>query len=535
MVDGLENPYRTDRTADDLFVGREDLIGTLLATVRERRNAIHAVMGGRGMGKSSFAGQLSKRLGSDAFTITATGDVAAVTLKLSSAFRDTLGVEFDTSNPVDALVTATKGHASGRLALVLDEVEKVIDDPLGIGFLDNLREAYERAGGSLAVIVLGGTKVRELLTSEASPFLRIAGPIHTLTGLALDEAAKLLREPLGLDVPDDVVEALWAETAGHPWLLQIFMENAVKRASSVAAIVSQLPAAVQAAESRLHSVAFPIWWKNLQTKGQEVYRIVARQSSSVPRARWVATFGDDPQPWLEVLASTGLVSLDEREVLARGALFQRWVQQTHPLAALASAPDPDQLGTWISSVSADAFEYLVVRALATWARTTVEFPAAAIRREDRAKSGNSALQPEAFFQMHAIVALLQHEREIQAEPEALSMGIQKRSDIKVRCKLDSARRACVEFKIFGRNDTEVVNQVIGYAAPEDTFAAVVSIDRSSRPVRPEYEKNCFDKAPHDHKHDPPTRVMHPAFYTEHVRERYGRLRVWHFLVQLSDA
>lgn len=52
MVDGLENPYRTDRTADDLFVGREELIVSLLTTVRDRRNAIHAVMGGRGMGKS---------------------------------------------------------------------------------------------------------------------------------------------------------------------------------------------------------------------------------------------------------------------------------------------------------------------------------------------------------------------------------------------------------------------------------------------------------------------------------------------------
>lgn len=535
MVDGLENPYRTDRTADDLFVGREELIVSLLTTVRDRRNAIHAVMGGRGMGKSSFAGQFAKRLGADALTVNATGNVANVTMTLSKAFRGTLGVEFDASNPVDALVAATKAHASGRLALVLDEVEKVIDDPLGIGFLDNLREAYERAGGSLAVVVLGGAKVRDLLTSEASPFLRIAGPIHTLTGLGRDEAAKLLRDPLDLDVPDDLVDALWAETAGHPWLLQIFMENAVNRATSVSGIVAQLPAAIRDAESRLHSVAFPIWWKNLQTRGQEVYRSIARQSSSVPRARWVATFGNDPQPWLEVLASTGLVSLDEQEALARGALFQRRVRQAHPLAAAASAPDLDQLGTWLSGVAMDAFEVLVVRALANWARSIVEFPAAAIRLEKPAKSGNGALQPEAFFQMYAIVALLQHEREIHAEPEALSMGVRQRSDIKVRSLLDSARRAIVEFKIFGRNDAEVVKQVIKYAAPEDTFAAVVSIDRSSKGMRPGYEKNCFDGAPHDQKHDPPVRVLQPAFYTEHLRDRYGQLRVWHFLVQLSDA
>jgi hypothetical protein len=235
-----------------------------------------------------------------------------------------------------------------------------------------------------------------------------------------------------------------------------------------------------------------------------------------------------------VLASTGLALLDEDAVIPRGALFQRWVEENHPEAPPAVARGEDALGAWLVRAGVDEFERRVVRALANWARATIEFPAAALKHDAQAGAGNAGLHSEAFFQMHAIVALLQHEDDLTAEPEALSMRVAGRSDIKVRSRRDLARRACVELKIFGRDDREVVKQVIGYAAPEDTFAAVVSVDRWRRPLRPEYEQRCFDGAPHEVKHDERP-VLHPAFYTVHTREGCGPLRVWHFLVQLRDA
>ncbi len=66
MVDGVENPYRTDHVADALFVGREALLAELCKAVKDGRNAVRAVMGGRGMGKSSLAGQIRVRLAPDA-------------------------------------------------------------------------------------------------------------------------------------------------------------------------------------------------------------------------------------------------------------------------------------------------------------------------------------------------------------------------------------------------------------------------------------------------------------------------------------
>jgi hypothetical protein len=235
-----------------------------------------------------------------------------------------------------------------------------------------------------------------------------------------------------------------------------------------------------------------------------------------------------------VLASTGVVLLDEDAVIARGTLFQRWVEENYPETQEANVPGQDLLDAWLERARVDDFERRVVRALATWARATIEFPAAALKHDAQAAAGNAGLHSEAFFQMHAIVALLQHERHLTAEPEALSMRVAGRSDIKVRSRHDPARRACVEFKIYGRNDHEVVKQVIGYAAPEDTFAAVVSVDRQGRDLRPVFEEKCFDGAPYEQKHDAAP-VLHPAFCTVHAREGCGPLRVWHFLVQLRDT
>jgi hypothetical protein len=532
MVDGLKNPYRSDRVAEALFVGREALLAELAAAVRAGRNAVRAVMGGRGMGKSSLTKQLEFRLAGDALTVVTSGTAHKVASQIGGA----LGVDIAVIDPVEALVTAAKQHPKGRVAIVLDEIEKVLDDPDGFGLLDNLREAYERANGRLALLVLGGTAIRDLLEDKASPFLRIMGDrVHTLRGLELNEAAELIRAPLDLQVPDEVVDALWAETAGHPWLLQMFMEYAVDAAPSLTEVITHIPAALRRAEGRLDDAGFRLWWGNLRERGQVVYRRVVRQAAAVPRAQWVRCFGSDPRPWLDVLASTGIVLLDDEAVIARGTLFQRWVEQNCPETLPAKAPDPDPLEAWLTTVGVDAFEHLVVRALAVWARATVEFPAAALKQDAHTRTDNNGLAPEAFFQMHAIVALLQHERDVTAEPEALSMKPAGRSDIKVRSRHDPARRACVEFKIFGRNDAEVVKQVIGYAAPSDTFAAVVSVDRCRRPLRPVFEEGCFDGAAPEATHDAPATVFQPAFFTEHYRENCGPLRVWHFLVQLRDA
>jgi hypothetical protein len=527
MPDWGRNPYRTDIAArDKLFLGRVALIEALEASVHEGRNAVHAIMGGRGMGKTSLAENLRQRLSPSVSVVLTRGPVGKVVSDLQSQ----LGVSLHGMDPAGILSTAVRATASGKMVLLIDEIERIMDDPTGEGFLDNLRDAYERTEGHLTIIVLGGTAVRDLLLSNHSPFLRIAGPIKTLIGLSLEETGVLMRHPLDLDLPDELVESVWTETAGHPWLIQMFMERAVQRATSPVEVAGQLPAAIREACARLYNTAFPIWWENLRQRGQAVYRLLVRAPGVVRRTDWVSVFGNDPRPWLDVLTSTGLAARDEQSIVLRGRLFAEWVQENWPSEpAKVETGDLDQ---WLSSVSADEFERLVIRSLAVWARNTVEFSAAAIRPDGG--SGNAGLQQEAFFQMYALVALLQHEGRLTAEPEALSMRRRGRSDIKVRSSNNHQRRACIEVKIFGRDDETAVHQVISYSSPYDDFAAVISVDRCKRALQPVYEQRCFASAPPSETHKPPNQVFHPAFMTVHEREGLGSIRVWHFLVQLRD-
>lgn len=525
------NPYRRDRVAEALFVGREELLGDLVGAVRAGRNMIRAVMGGRGMGKSSLARQLAKRLGAEARTVVVAGDPPKVIARVGEA----LGVRLEAGDTVRALVGAVTQVAEHRVVLVLDEIEKVLDHPQGLGLLDNLREAYEAADDRLALVVLGGTRVHGLLRDSASPFLRIAGRVSVLTGLSRDETAELMREPLGIAFTDDLVDALWAETAGHPLLLQSVMEACVERAPSPDEAPMHLAAALREMErQQLHPMVFPIWWDNLGARGQAAYHALVQEAAPVTRACWVACLGNDPRPSLDALASTGVALVDDSEALARGVLFRRWVEENHP-----RQPPPrlsaDGLDGWLGSVGAPSFEQQVVHAFARWARATVEFPAAAVRSGAEAKSGNPGLQPEAFFQMHCLIALLQHPEHWTAEPEALSMKVAGRSDIKIRGRDDLTQRACAEFKIFGRKDETVVQQVVGYAAPEDGFAVVVSIDRCQRPLLPEYEARCFEGAICSQRHGPPAGLLYPSLLTVHDRVGRSALRVWHFLLQLRDA
>jgi hypothetical protein len=315
----------------------------------------------------------------------------------------------------------------------------------------------------------------------------------------------------------------------------MFMEKAVDLANEHATkVIDKLPEAIKLAVRRLHDIGFPNWWKNLDARGQDAYRRLLLEPAAVPRSRWVKQFGNDPEKWLKVLATTGVAALHDDWVLARGTHFRHWVEANQQIETNTDPLDVDLLQVWFDQLGAGDFERLVIHSLAKWARTRIEFPAGVLQNKEKFRGDNNDLVPEAYFQINALTALLQHEDRISAEPEALSMTAQGRSDIKVRDKSCPSRRACVEFKIFGRTGhATMVKQVIDYAAPEDSFAAVVCIDRAKDSLREKYEQKCFDEATDLRKNDAPNGLLHPAFLTIHPHpvNSSANLRVWHFLLQ----
>ncbi|AGP35053.1 hypothetical protein BE04_44035 [Sorangium cellulosum] len=409
-----ENPYRSDIPGEGPFVGRSSEIAQLAGALRTGRRAIAAVMGGRGMGKTALAIELHRRLAADGTKVVhlvrrPSRDAAAFLSQLASI----LGLPLDPILPVESIVEAIGALDCSRVVLLLDEIDGLIASEAGRDLLENLRAAYEQLGGRLGVVIFGGSRLQDLLSSEVSPFLRTAQWIPLL-GLSLAETAALLRDPLGLTIPDPLVEAVWEQTGGHPLLLQMLMERAVALAPDAA----QLHEALRGlAEEQLAATLFPIWWDNLTPRGQSAYRTLISLRRPLDRQEWAVTLGNGPDAVVEILKTTGVARTDGGQLLPRCALFRVWLEQNHPFAETTPHPAGSVADDAPFEVlGAHAFERLVVSGVARWARATVEFPTWHLRLSQT--TGNARLLPEQHFQLCLLTALLQ--RDLLAEPEPLS-------------------------------------------------------------------------------------------------------------------
>ena len=527
MASDLDNPYRTDYPGAGVFVGRRQELDTLVRALRSGRQSIAAVMGGRGMGKTSLAVKLEEELSRDGTTaVHLIRRPAKAPEDFWAQVMEELGARPDRRAPVDALVKAVRSRGIARTVLLVDEVEALIGTAEGRALLDNLRIAWEKLAGWLGIVVFGGSALRELLSSDTSPFLRTARWMP-LRGLSLSEAAALMRDPMGLSVPDDLVEVLWEQTGGHPLLLQAILERAVELGPPY---LSRLHRAMhEVAEERFHSTIFPIWWDNLKERGQGMVRALALHGRPVEAHERVEVLGALPAPWIEVLETTGVARVESGALLPRCALFQTWIARNHPapVAAAGRGASEGALGGLLGRLGARPFEREVVEAVAQWARTTVEYPSWSLRGKG---AGNERLLPEQHFQLSLLTALCQHDFVVEAE--GLSSG-RGRSDIKVRDARDSVRRACMEVKLWGHTGyREVVTQALGYVVPEDEFACVVMVDRQERPLAVVYRDQCLGAVVSGFGVEEAEGIAYPAIVTRHERAGGKGLRVYHFLVQL---
>lgn len=523
------NPYRHDLPGLGPFVGRHTELKELRTSIVVGRNALAAVMGGRGMGKTALAGRLAQELAADdGLSVHVVGRVDRDPRAFVRQLEQCLGTPIDPVVFVDALAHAVQSHQGRRVVLLLDEIDGLIGSDGGRDLLENLRIAYETLSGGLAVVVFGGSRLRELLTSDVSPFLRTARWLR-LTGLSLAETSMLINDPLDLRVPPSVVELLWEQTGGHPLLLQAIMERVVDSGPSTS-VIDGLPAAMAAVVAEmLEPRIFPIWWDNLTVRGQHGYRTLLAMGRPLEREQWAAHLGNGPDGVVEILESTGIARVEGGRVLARSSLFCAWVARCHPLASPTPPPEETARERVFESPDATAFERFVVEKIARWARSVVEHPAPFLRAN--AGTDNDGLALEQTFQLGLLHALRQHD--LVVEPEPLSSG-RGRVDLKIRPGDALDQRACVEIKIWGRNHKNVVEQVLGYVVPGDDFACVVMLDRHRRSLRDVYLRECIPGLAEPLWHDRGASPSYPAVVTVHALPPEGSIRVYHFLVQLPQ-
>ena len=532
-----QNPYRTDFPGAAPFYGREHELERLCQAMEAGRRSLAAVMGGRGMGKTSFALRLAELLGrADGHLVCQiTPEAKAEPEAFLAQLGQELGADFQTGLVTASIVDVVSALNVRRVTLFIDEVERLLTTARGVALLENLRTVWEKLHGKLGIIVLGGSKLRELLLGDASPFLRSAQWIP-LRGLARDAVASLLREPCDLTIPDEIVEVLWEQTGGHPLLLQAIMEHVVESGRPV---IEALPDAIRDTRERtLQATVFPIWWENLRERGQGIYRSLLAREAPVLHDDYGRVFGRTSHEWVEVLETTGVARIEEHELLPRCELFRDWMERHHPVPAeesSARAGEPHltrvEALAAISSDLMSELESTVVTATARWARDLVEYPTLALK--SGAAAGNNRLLPEQHFQLTLLMALRQRDLLVEAESLSSQRG---RSDLKIRWPNEPDQRACTEVKLWGRpGHKSVIGQLLGYALPDDDFGCIVMLDRCARPLREAYEQQALDA-------DSSATTMrwastadapeYPMLLTEHSRDIGRSLRIYHFLIQL---
>lgn len=529
----MQNPYRTDYPGSGLFYGRGEELHLLRDAIQSGRRSIAAVMGGRGMGKTSFALRLRALLGEGGITATyLIRKPEAEAHRFLAQLGHYLQCSLDPALAMDSLIEAIDTMEASRVVLLIDEIEGLIGTAQGRILLDNLRIAWEALAGKLGIVIFGGSALRALLSSDTSPFLRTAQWLP-LRGLSREDTAALLTEPCDLDISEELIEVLWEQTGGHPLLLQAIMERAMEMGPPV---IDHVPGALSlVAREQLESTIFPVWWENLQERGQAVYRALLAHGRPVLHHQRIRVLGNAPHPWIEILETTGIARGEKDEILPRGELFRIWMQRNHPSGdPETGSPTPAAIRTVLAKAASHPLEEEAVTATARWSRGVVEYPGFALKSVHA--SGNSRLLPEQNFQLGLLLALQQ--RDLLVEAEALSSA-RGRSDLKIRWPQAPDRRSCIEIKIWGRNDyADIVTQLLEYALPDDDFGCVVMIDRQSRPLRHAYWETVLQSGALGTVHWPAVdtndaSLTYPAFLTEHPRASGLPLRIYHFLVQLA--
>lgn len=320
---GGRNPYRPDLPAGALFTGREAELRRLRDGLTVGTPGVIAVMGGRGMGKTSLAraAETHARTSVDVGFVPRPRDPGDVLASLSQLLGGDLHERM--------LPRSIEERAVGLerpVALLIDEVEGLLEHERGPDLLENLRVAREapRVENLLRIVVLGGSKLRELLQSELSPFLRSA---HWLPvrGFDVVECRDIVCKPLSVDVEDKVVRRLWHSTGGHPLLLQRVLHRAVDLGWPAADALAR----AEEETGRQQGPLFEVLWRNLQAEGQAAYQRLV-EGGPLPRAERLERLGNNPDAIVEVLASTGVVWVGSDDaVRVHGHMFERWVRDNH--------------------------------------------------------------------------------------------------------------------------------------------------------------------------------------------------------------
>lgn len=483
----MTSPYNWQSHHPRVQIPRAD-VGRVADLLCENGSAV--VMGGRGMGKSVFLGQLKARLEGLPQTrvLLVEAPPAALTVEACLAqLARKLGVPFDDALDSREIFDAyfDRADARERLVLLFDEFDRYAEkgkpsaQPPGRGFFNDL-EASRRSLPQVGLLATGSIGIFIVRDVLGSSFL--ARALH-LRLRPLDRPdVEVLAAPFadrGAPLSNDVLDALLLASGGVPALLTYGFQELWKldreiTPDAVAAIykvfkeehLEYLRDLLKALQDPRFSDAPRRVWERIQEGGGRIRRAELEKALGSPSG----TLALDVTDALHLLEAVGVVRLESSAILDDPIT-------AHPIAGLlnlpqASAPRDDSKAHFLDDLAT---------LLGKLHRSSADF--------FRPSRGGKRLVPESVFAAHLALGFeflgWRSEREAQR-----GAG---RTDLLLR-RNGASEVMVVEVKIWGRNDyKEAQRQVASYWTSEVAAGAVVQLTDAELPDWPErYRQECLE-------------------------------------------
>jgi len=491
------NPYNWQSHSPQIQIPRS---GVERAAELLRHNGSAVVMGGRGMGKSVFLGQLKTDLERDeraqVLLVEAPPPTLTVDACLSQLARK-LKVPFAAGSDSREIFDAffARADAPDRLVLLFDEFDRYAEkgassQPPGRGFFNDL-EASRRslprlsilATGSIGVFivrdVLGSSFLARALYLPLRPFLR-----STADALVRPFAD---RHPLS----EDVLDALFLASGGIPALLTYGLQELwrLDREVTVDDVTTVYKTFEKDYREYLRDLLSALMDPRLSDAPRRVWERIQEEPGRITRSRLKAAF--------DSISGSLRLSLDYALYLLEVTGAVRIESEAHdnpivvrPITSLLDlSRDSEPKGDLRTQLLED-LSWLLARLH----RSSADF-FRPVRERSAGPSGTPGegkrLVPESVFAAHLALGfgILGWRAEREAQRGA------GRTDLLLRLRRNGDEQtAVVELKIWGRNDyQEAHRQVEGYWTHDVVAAAVVQLTDAELTDWPErYRRECLE-------------------------------------------
>ena len=366
----MANPFDFARPVRDpaMFFGRRDIRNEVLDGVRQ--GASFALIGGTRIGKTSLLFHVRNSLleGMKGQQSTVIGPVflsthefprlsqIAIYRRIVEEFRNTLAipgsvqdwqggvrlfspalVEDEAFNAFrQALETVLQAHdVDRRIVIMIDEIDELSRYEWSHSFFNNLRHliAQTTAGERMAIVIAGTLAIRALYEVAGSPFLNVIQGTKTLELLSRSETEELVGRPTGHQLDPAVVNAIFFETGGHPFLVQYLMKylclqfgDELKRATE-----RDMKAVVERYFDE--RTDFDTWVSTFTDVERKAYDMIASTPRGATKAEIVRAIGEPKKVnyAIKLLVHIGVVREEppnSNTYQVGGDMFRRWFYET---------------------------------------------------------------------------------------------------------------------------------------------------------------------------------------------------------------